>query len=605
MDAWSLGTRLTPDDAYRFARGEEVSLYGGRLARLERPLDFAAVSDHAEFLGEVSVCLDPDSGAHQSQRCRNFRGEGQPSGGGGVVRSTGLGSLSDQGPPFAEFPGGLRFGWSVRTPELCGAEFSRCLSRARSVWAENVAAARRWNDGSSACTFSTFAAYEYSWTPQLSKVHRNVIFRGDEVPPLPVSAIEAREPLALWKALRRECLDAGTGCEVLAIPHNSNLSDGRMFSLELEGLAPEDAREQASLRAELEPLVEIMQIKGDSECRNDLARVAGGRDELCDFEQYRASSTPDCGEGTSYGALVGGGCVKAVDYVRYALVEGLRQERALGVNPLKLGITASTDTHNGTPGDTEEFSYQGSHGKLDDTSAKRLAAPGDFGGLIRFNPGGLFGVWAEENSRDALFDAMQRRETFGTSGVRIAPRFFGAWQLDADLCNDPRAIERADAAGVPMGADLPVRPGDAGVPVFLAAASRDPGSASHAGGRLERIQIVKGWADAAGLYHQAIYDVAGSTEGPVVDPATCTPTTAGADSLCAVWRDPDFDPETAAVYYTRVVEVPSCRWSARACAALPADERPSGCTDPATPKLIRERAWTSPIWYGPLGGAGG
>jgi hypothetical protein len=327
-------------------------------------------------------------------------------------------------------------------------------------------------------------------------------------------------------------------------------------------------------------------------------RVLGESDELCGYEQFRPASTEDCEEGTGKGALVGKGCTSRLDFVRYALVEGLREAERIGVNPYKLGIIASTDTHNATPGDTEEASYDGWSGVEDDSASKRLSGPPTMltgGGP---NPGGLVGIWAEENSRDALFDAMQRRETFGTSGVRILPRFFGGWSYPADLCGDPELLAKAYAGGVPMGGDLPAPGAGAGAPRFVVSAQRDPGSAALRTNALERLQIVKGWAGPDGEIHQKVYDVAGIASASGPDLATCEPMSGGADQLCAVWTDPDFDPAQRAVYYARVLELPSCRWSTRQCNALPDPARAEACANPAIPKTLQERAWTSPIWYG-------
>jgi hypothetical protein len=220
----------------------------------------------------------------------------------------------------------------------------------------------------------------------------------------------------------------------------------------------------------------------------------------------------------------------------------------------------------------------------------------------RRNPGGLVGVWAEENSREALFDALRRRETFATSGTRIQPRLFGGWELPRDLCDAADPVGSGYAQGVPMGGDLPQPPvglRDA-APVFAVSALRDPGSSHHPGGLLERVQIVKGWVDDAGRLQHAVHHVAGAERTTAsVDPATCTPRGDGHDVLCGVWRDPDFDPGRPAVYYARVLENPSCRWQAWTCLGLPEAGRPEACRDPALPREIQERAWTSPIWYTP------
>ncbi len=586
-----------PDDAYRFARGEPLPLLPpgkdgspGLVTQLERPLDFAAVTDHAEWLAETSLCRRRGSPAYDTPGCRIFRGE--QAGG-----AQGLGG---------RMLGIIDVGGRGRPPAICGPGDAWCRDEIASVWRQTQEAAERWYDRSAECSFTTFHAWEYSATPALSKVHRNVILRNEIVPELPVSWLDEPDVTGLWRRLKELCIDSGSGCDALSIPHNPNLSNGRTFGVTYRDQPLEKQRAIASLRSELEPLVEMMQVKGESECRNGMFEVLGDVDELCDFEKIRglAPPPPDCGESISGGATSGQGCVSRLDYARYALLEGLREEDRIGVNPYRLGFIGSTDTHNATPGDVEEFSYVGNDSAEEDASAEaRLSLVPGFAGAapIQRNPGGLMGVWAEENSRDALFDAMRRRETFATSGTRITPRLFGSWDYPADLCDSSELVARGYAGGVPMGELLPQRPADAGGPVFVTSALRDPGTAQHPGGRLERLQIVKGWVDDAGSFHQVVHDVAGSAGGADVDPATCTPRGPGADGLCSVWRDPDFDPSRRAVYYARVLENPSCRWHTQLCLAYPRDRRPPGCDDPTVPALIQERAWTSPIWYTPAG----
>jgi hypothetical protein len=591
-DAWAFDTRVTPDDAYRFARGETVYLppldergVGTRPVQLERPLDFAAVTDHAEYLGPVYQCTRPGSMSYDSDACRSYREEDRPRS--GVAMGAGMQGLTQST---------YRRMGALSTPEVCGGDRSGCGGGTVAAWRETIEAAERWNDTSAQCRFTAFIGYEYSMTPEMTKIHRNVIFRGSAVPESPISWVEETTPWGLWRRLRTECVEAGSGCAALTIPHNPNLSNGRLFEVEYGGAqtAPQQ-RAAAQLRAAMEPLVEIMQIKGDSECRNGMWQVAGGRDEQCEFEKFDfnkfvpgAPPPPDCRDGAGNGAMAGRGCLSRLDFVRYALTEGLRQADRLGVNPFKVGAIGSTDTHDGTPGDVEEHLYDG-------RSGRRL---NDFG----FNPGGLAAVWAEENSREALFDAMRRRETYATSGPRMTVRFFGGWEYAQGLCAEPELAAKAYSQGVPMGSDLPQRPAGAGAPTLVAAALRDPGTATRPGGLLQRVQVIKGWVGDDGQLHQAVYDVAGSAAGGAdVDPDTCEPRGRGADALCAVWRDPAFDPARRSFYYARAVENPSCRYTARLCASLPPTERPPVCSDPAVPKTIQERAWTSPIWYEPHG----
>ena len=602
MDAWLWDVRNGPDDVYRFAKGEETLLppldaegLPTRPARLERALDFAALTDHASFQGEVALCTRPGSSRYDSESCRVYRGErsagAETAAGDFGARMSGLANSLD--------PRQLT---TTRSPELCGdAAGATCVASMNTVWEEQQAATERHYDRSAQCRFTTLHGYEYTATPGLAKVHHNVVFRNAAVPESPIAYIDEPDVNGLFEQLRVQCLDAGTGCDVVTLPHNSNLSNGNMFALGGRELPIEAQRTRASLRGRIERLVEISQIKGDSECRNGFAGVMGKPDEFCEYEEWRGPETEDCGaDGTGFGALLDQGCVSRRDYVRYALVEGFREQERLGVNPYKVGIVAATDTHNANPGDVEEYSYQGWQGSPDATIAARLdpgTSPVNASNSLTSSPGGLAGVWAEENSRDAIFDAFKRRETFGTSGPRITARFFGGWRFDPALCGQPDLVARGYAEGVPMGGDLPPRPDGAGAPRFVVSAMRDVGTQEHPGGLLQRSQVVKGWLGDDGQFHQAVYDVAGGENGAGVDMATCRPRGVGHNSLCSVWTDPDFDPDRNAVYYVRVLENPSCRWSTRQCLEQPADERSPACSDPSVPKTIQERLWTSPIWY--------
>jgi len=599
-DAWNFDVRTWPADAYRYAFGEPIRLPAGddfraREVRIDRPLDFAAVTDHAEFLGEQSVCYDDTAAGYQAGFCEVMRsGEGR-------APQLVMQIIS----PFAR-----------RRPDVCGPDGEDCAQRAAAAWRDIIAAAQQWNDRSSDCARSTFIAYEYSSFRMGSNLHRNVIFRNAAVLARPVSYLDEHREWGLWRILQQQCIDSDTGCDVLAIPHNANISNGRMFAVDYPGaytLAQQARR--AALRQRIEPLAEVMQHKGDSECRNGLQGVLGAVDELCDFEKFENQVfRQTVGEGEAVGQCYRGpladwvphrgpNCLDRNSYLRYALVEGLREQQRLGVNPFKFGLMASTDTHNAMAGGVQEADYPGHLGNGDSRVAQRVQFDGDVPGNASNNPGGLIGVWAPHNSRDAIFDALRRREVFGTSGPRIQPRFFGGWQLDPDLCARADMLDSAYAQGVPMGADLPpARRAGAGAPVFLAAAAADPGTADFPGVPLQRLQVIKGWADEEGNHHQRIYRVAGDGAGAAaVDPATCEPRGQGHRQLCAVWRDPDFDPAVPAVYYLRAVENPSCRYTARQCLALPPGARPADCAQPFFDPVIQERAWTSPIWYTPAG----
>ena len=577
MDAYVFGTRVTPADAYRFARGKPIEIRAilsnsdRQAARLERPLDFAAVTDHAEYLGAAVLCGQDGSGAYPTEACQAYR------------RSN-TGQTTTESLSRILVPALI----GMRSAAVCGEHGELCRVAARGPWAEIRRSAERFNDR---CDFSTFMGYEYTENRRGSKLHRNVIFRSSTATEFPISLNEAPTPIVLWNRLRDECLDTESDCDALAIPHNPNLSNGLIFQVDYGGAkTPAEQAEGAKLRARVEPTVEMFQRKGDSECRNGMWQVAGAEDEFCGFEKYRDWPSPpeDCREGTGFGALMGKGCVSRLDFVRYALVEGLREASRIGVNPYKFGLIGSTDAHDGTMGDVDEWVHDGQQRQLPVI---------EFG---RNNPGGLAAVWAEENSRASLFDSLRRRETYATSGPRMTVRFFGGWGYSDKLCDDPRLIERAYVGGVPMGGDLPKRPPGDATPRFVLSALRDSGTPEHPGGLLQRAQVVKGWVGADGRFHQAVYEVAGdAANGASVDLATCEPKGPGAESLCGLWRDPDFDPELSAVYYARVIENPSCRYTTRSCRNASGGDRPGRCGDSRIPDTIQERAWTSPIWYSP------
>jgi hypothetical protein len=335
----------------------------------------------------------------------------------------------------------------------------------------------------------------------------------------------------------------------------------------------------------------VTQHKGDSECR------ASAEDELCAYETlgFRRMQEMVTGGDGSFAPLV---------YAREALSEGLVQQQRLGVNPFRFGLIGSTDTHFGTPGMVDEDEYRGHAAGVVDA---RFGVP-PYPDSSFFNPGGLAVLWAEENSRNSLFDAMRRREAYGTSGPRMVVRFFGGWEYPDAICDQAAFAEKGYAGGVPMGADLPGPPaGHAGGPAFAVSALRDPGANGAPSTPLQRIQIVKGWV-VDGVGRERVYEVAGAPDGGAsVDLATCTPEGPGFDTLCSVWRDPEFDPGAPAFYYARVVENPSCRWNTYACNAQGVEcSDPSSvpseleaCCDPEVPQTIQERAWTSPIWYTP------
>jgi hypothetical protein len=569
FDAYVHEVRVTPEQAYQFAQGGEVAVppmgsdgEGTQRVRLRRPLDFAAVTDHAEFIGPALDCINEGTAAYAHEVCAQFR-SGDPA---GIIRF-GL-QLTLVGPE--------------RFPALCNADGVDCDASTQSAWQLLIGAAEDAYDRSEACEFTTFIGYEWTGNTGGSNLHRNVIFRNADVPVFPISYFEQGTAAGLWRALDEVC-SSRDRCEVLAIPHNSNLSNGRMFIP--EAIEDEDEQELAALRRRMEPLVEIFQHKGSSECMNGLSGIFGTPDELCDVENLRLAA-PDCGDSSGGGlGIRNSGCVSRYDFARNVLLEGLAEERRLGVNPYELGFIGSTDTHNGTPGAVAEADWAGHQGREEATIEDRFSPPGAALTGVVNNPGGLAGVWAVENSRDAIFDALQRRETFGTSGPRIAPRFFGGVGLSDALCADPEMIARAYQGGVSMGSTLPASPE---APTFLGHATMDPD-----GNPLAKLQIVKGWLDVEGNRRYEVHDVV-EREG-ALDEDSCAPS-GGAATLCAAWRDEDHDPSQPAWYYLRVVEVPSCRWSTWDCLRAEGEDRPEACDDPALEKTIREMAWTSPIW---------
>ena len=587
-DAVFAGTRENPRGAYRFAQGDPIGLppydpngVPTRTAQLRRPLDFTAVTDHAEQFGEIQICLTPGYPGYDSSDCVSARNQL-------ATPPPTLPTLLPPGPviaflyPYFNVAGPQRFSW-------CGTNNADCLAEASLVWQDTQAAAEEFYDRTAACTFTTFVGYEWSGQPGGNNLHRNVIFRNAVVPALPTSYLEQNTPAGLWATLQSQCLDGLPGCDVLAIPHNPNASGGLMF------LPPATAAD-AAFRSAMEPVVEMNQHKGDSECRPGVQST----DEICGFEKLNRLQlfSPISDPNQHFPPL---------DYVRNVLKAGLVHEQNLGVNPFRLGLIGSTDTHNATPGATEEqdFGAYGHIGLRDHTNPAFMLARVTPAG-IEATPGGLAVVWAEENSRDALFASIRRREVYGTSGTRPILRFF-AGREPTLRCGDPDFVAAAYAGGVPMGGEIgPVRGNHS--PRFGVLALRDPGTQTTPGTPLQRLQIVKGWVDSTGAAQEKVFDVAGdASNGATVDTTTCTPSGAGADSLCAVWSDPEFDASQRAFYYARVLENPTCRWSTYLCNAQGIDcsdpnAVPAGygeCCNPAVAKTIQERAWSSPIWYRP------
>ena len=557
LDAYLGGTRLTPADAYRHAKGEAV-VVNGKPHRLRRPLDFAAVTDHAEYLGEMYAALHPGSA-----------GSDQPQ----IQELVALTDPADRRDWFLKYVIS-----NTRGANPQHLPFYPGDAVVRSSWQELVAAAdEHYRPGE----FTTFPAFEWSSAPGGANLHRNILFRSSQVPDLPVSSFEVPREEALWDWLAEQ---AGAGARAIALPHNSNASKGLMFPNQRSDGRPLD-KAYVRQRAEYERAIEIMQIKGNSEVNASFWAA----DEFADFENAPSMKK------------FSGRVPEKRNFVRDGLVRGLALQSTLGGNPYKLGLFGGTDSHNGVMGDTDEDNWVGGHGFEDGTPQRRQSA--EVGGWLAArdqSPGSLAGAWATSNTREAIWDSIYNREVFATSGTRIRVRFFGSWSYPQGLHARHDRVAVAYRDGVPMGGDL--RTAGAGkTPRFLVAASKDP-----LGANLDRIQIIKGWIDAQGNQHDKVFDVEWSGDrqpgkngklpsvGNTVDVKTATyRNNIGDSQLATVWQDPEFDPTLPSLYYARVIEIPTPRWTTydavRAGLPLPED----------APATITERAWSSPIWYTP------
>ena len=555
-DAYLFGNRLDMDTAYRFAKGETgATLRTGEYVEISRPLDFAALTDHAETFGRRQACESPGASDVARAACDQLE---VPS----LIGFMQLRQRAEQRPP-------------VRPMAVFNDNPKLERSYAAETWQQvQMAANRHYEPG----RFTTFAAYEYSPAmPDRGKNHRNIVFRGNDVPKYAVSSFDAISEIELWRQLEATCT---ADCQFLTIPHNMNKTWGLAFAGEtIDEVAY--AEEDWKLRERNEPLVEMFQIKGSSEC----SMMFGAGDEECGFEQF----LPPCAKGQETS------CLPTTSMARDGLRIGLELEDEIGVNPLEFGMVGSTDTHNSNPGDTEEWDYRGATSFASSPAARRMS-PDNVTGIRNNNPGGLAAVWAPENTREALFDAMKRKEVYATSGTRIVLRMFAGFELPADIA-ETADLTAAYEHGTPMGGRLnAISAGGNAVSLFVWA-TQDPISAP-----LARIQIVKGWIEN-GESHEAVYDVAcgGSAlnpttakcapNGATVDLSDCSwDTTVGASDLKATWTDPDFDSAEDAFYYARVVQNPTCRWttydSLRLGLAPLADSHTT----------VSEMAWGSPVW---------
>jgi hypothetical protein len=563
-DAYAMGTRNTTDDAYNFCKGKAVKKNtSGEMVQKKTPYDWCAVTDHAEYFGVMPQLSDPKSELmtkNKDNEIIKLITSGDPKKGDEAFAKIAVSLTTNNPDPV------------FNDPEIL-----------KSSWRKHVEVTNKHYEPGK---FTTLIAFEWTSIPVNQNLHRNVFFRGDKGPAAPFSAFDSDRPEDLWTYLQ---VQRDAGLETFSISHNANLSNGLMFAPRNSDGTPIDAR-YARLRAENELATEIIQTKGQSDTHPALSP----NDEFAGFEkQYShliGTNPPVLGK-VNY------------SYVREALINGVGYQEYLGVNPFKFGIVAGADAHTGFSVN-EEFNYTGVHGNLDKTAKIRLSGAGTTAGesAINFGTPGATGVWAPENTREAIFDGIARKETFGTSGPLVRLRFFGGWNYDQGLDKDKDFVAKAYKGGVPMGGDLPKMPTKAKAPTFAVWALKDPES-----GNLDRVQIIKGWYQN-GYPQEKVYDVVWADAdkrkarkdgklppvGNTVNIKEASYTNdIGDTQLSAVWTDPDFQPEHHAVYYVRVLEIPTPRWTTYDAKALGIDP-PEGVD-----ATIQERAWSSPIWYTP------
>ena len=551
-DAYPLGSRVTPDEAYRFAKGETIVASGGDKVRLQRPLDFLMVSDHAENMGVMPRLAAGDPRLLKTEDGqRNFKLLSE------------LPTLREmlKAKSLEEYQ--TRYMALATAKAAKGGDYGIDTDFRREVWEGVVAIAEKHNDPGK---FTTFAGYEYS-SAAPAMLHRNVVYVGGPTHTrawLPFSSYDSKNPEDLWSHLERYRKESGS--DVIAIPHNTNLSNGQQFKTVTYDGKPL-TRDYASTKSSIEPIMEVTQFKGDSETHP----LISPNDEFADFETLRKPKTEE---------------MARQSYARGALKTGLEFTVKLGVNPYKLGMIGSTDTHQGLATADED----------------NLADPGPYrySSRLQFSASGYAAVWARENTREAIFSAMKRREVYATTGPRITLRFFGGWDFESDDALGPHLAEIGYRNGVPMGGDL-VQPGARReAPTFLLHAVKDP-----VGANLDRIQIIKGWRDTKGRLHEKIHDVAWSGDrsigkddklpavGSSVDVKTASYLNSiGSHSLSTTWTDPDFNSKEAAFYYVRVLQIPTPRWQTY-------DASFYNLKEISEPAVIQERAYSSPIWYTP------
>jgi len=571
-DAGMIGNTLGPEQAYRFARGETVTSSTGLQARLPRPLDFLVISDHAENLG-----LAPALVQGNPEVLKNPWGKMQYE----LVKQ---GTVQAVTKAFDNWIQKM----NARTDPL-----KEQTGLAREMWQKLTAAADQFNEPG---RFTTFIGFEWTGAPEGNNLHRNVVFRdgkdrADQI--IPFSQYDSADPEDLWRWMA--AYEKKTGGRVLAIPHNGNLSNGLMFDdVTLATGKPLD-RDYAERRTKWEPVYEVTQMKGDGETHPKLSP----NDEFASFERWDRGS---------FGPQPKTQAMLPREYARSALERGLVYEAKLGVNPFKFGLIGSTDSHTSLSttqpdsffGKVVAFEPTADPVRFDEVIIGRAAPPGSQIYARETSASGLAAVWSRDNTREALWDALARKEVYATTGSRITVRVFGGFDFTAGDLSRSDFAARGYGAGVPMGGDLRSAPA-AKAPGFLVRALRDPDGAN-----LDRVQVVKGWVDAAGATQEKVYDVAWSGNrkpgkngevppaGNTVHVAEATyDNSIGAPALQAFWKDPRFDPKLRAFYYVRVIEIPTPRWTTHDAkifkVALPKD----------VPAAIQNRAYTSPIWYTP------
>jgi len=589
-DAFSMGNRsMGPEQAYRFARGETVTAQGGVKARLARPLDFLMVADHADFLGVFPRVYSRSPDIIDTRLGRRWVGHVEAGADFRVMMEFAMLAMGIGRAENLEQYVDESHGVDLELLEsLHGLDVEPELQQ--SIWDRVGEVADQFNEPG---LFTAFIGYEWTSTPDGNNLHRNVMFRDGPKKTsqvVPFSSVDSSDPEDLWRYMGG--YEEQTGGNVLAIPHNGNLSNGLMFAETTLAGEPLD-KDYAERRARWEPVMEVTQLKGDSEAHPFLSP----NDEFADFENWDRSNLFTTAP-KEPGML-------EFEYSRSALKNGLALEQSLGVNPFHFGMIGSTDAHTSLTAAAENNFF----GKMTNSEpAKgRAAQPFTEGELEsdmelmnwELNAGGYAAVWARENTREALFDAIKRRETYATTGPRMSVRFFGGWEFVEGDAQRSNFADFAYEYGVPMGADLPSRQ-KTKTPRFLVSAMKDP-----IGANLDRIQVIKGWLDGEGKTHEKVYNVAASDARPIranqlavvgntVDAASASYRNSIGDAqLATVWQDPDFDPAQRAFYYVRVLEIPTPRWTTYDAAffgeAAPKD----------APAFIQERAYTSPIWYSP------